>query len=98
MLSAHASDQPCRSLIPCCFCRRYQSKPQCTMLCSEIFEEFTMPITPNSPQDRSTSDESVGRFYAIPVGGTDPDFVSRDGSKPAVCAIPVLGRMLPQCR
>jgi hypothetical protein len=57
-----------------------------------------MPITPNSPQDRSTSDESVGRFYAIPVGGTDPDFVSRDGSKPAVCAIPVLGRMLPQCR
>ena len=57
-----------------------------------------MSIRPELPQDSFTPNDPVSRLDVFPVGGTDPDFVSRDSGKPAVCAIPVLGRMLPQCR
>lgn len=35
---------------------------------------------------------------AMPVGGADPDFVTLERTKSALCSIPVLGKMLPQCK
>ncbi|HEY4558117.1 MAG TPA: hypothetical protein VIG82_08000 [Enteractinococcus sp.] len=37
-------------------------------------------------------------FHSFPVGGADPDFVPTERAKPALCSIPVLGKMLPQCK
>lgn len=46
-----------------------------------------------------TPQTSASRHLAaFPVGGADPDFVSFERSKPLVCAIPVLGKILPQCK
>ncbi|WP_022870586.1 hypothetical protein [Yaniella halotolerans] len=53
---------------------------------------------------------AVPRFSSIPttgaerpaidfsVGGADPDFVALESSKPAICAVPMLGKMLSQCK
>lgn len=57
-----------------------------------------MTIKPNLPQDSFGPKDAALRFGFFPVGGTDPDFVSRDSSKSPVCAIPLLGKVLPQCR
>ncbi|HIY86324.1 MAG TPA: hypothetical protein H9822_07750 [Candidatus Yaniella excrementavium] len=34
----------------------------------------------------------------FPVGGADPDLVAPESSKPAICAVPMLGKMLSQCK
>lgn len=52
----------------------------------------------NTPPNTSRSDNFVNRFEYFPVGGTDPDFGTFDRVKPALCSIPLLGKMLPQCR
>lgn len=52
----------------------------------------------NTPPNTSRSDNFVNRFEYFPVGGTDPDFGTFDRVKPALCSIPLLGKMLPQCK
>lgn len=58
-----------------------------------------MTLVPNtaSPNVPNLNDPSEP-VEAIPAGGADPDFVALERSKSAVCSIPVLGKMLPQCK
>lgn len=57
-----------------------------------------MTIKSNLPQESIISGDELSGVPFLPVGGTDPDFVSRERGRSAVCAVPVLGKMLPQCR
>lgn len=34
----------------------------------------------------------------FPVGGADPDFVITESTKPKICAVPIVGSLLPQCK
>lgn len=34
----------------------------------------------------------------FPVGGADPDFVVTESAKSKLCAVPVVGKLLPQCK
>lgn len=58
-----------------------------------------MTLVPNtSPPDSSYGNGPIDPTEAIPVGGADPDFVTLERTKSALCSIPVLGKMLPQCK
>ncbi len=52
----------------------------------------------NVPPNASRTNNVTSRFESFPVGGSDPDFVSLERVKPALCSIPLLGKVLPQCR
>src|SRR5690625_2170644 len=81
--------QPCSSRIP--------DSRSFAYLCSVVLEENLMTV-PNVPQNSSPAPTPIHRFDNFPVGGADPDFVSEPRHKSALCSIPVLGKMLPQCR
>lgn len=49
-------------------------------------------------QPTQPSNETGKLETHVPVGGTDPDFVLKLSAAPRICAIPVLGRFLPQCK
>lgn len=51
------------------------------------------PATPNNVGE--TPRHILSDF---PVGGADPDFLVPESSEPAICAIPMLRKMLPQCK
>ncbi len=48
---------------------------------------LTTPLTP--------SQQLLANF---PVGGSDPDFAVQPSTKPKICALPVVGKLLPQCK
>ncbi|TQL72883.1 hypothetical protein FB556_1553 [Enteractinococcus coprophilus] len=48
---------------------------------------------------RSTHLPSSQQLLAnFPVGGADPDFAIEGSTRPKICALPVVGKLLPQCR
>lgn len=48
---------------------------------------------------RSTSPTSSQQLLAnFPVGGADPDFALEGSTRPKICALPVVGKLLPQCK
>ncbi len=57
---------------------------------TSVSRNFTHPtnIANNIPQ-------ALDNF---PVGGADPDFVVVKAIKPAICAVPFLGRMFRRCQ
>lgn len=45
------------------------------------------------------SSEATANILAnFPVGGADPDFVVTEFARPAICAVPFVGKRLPQCK
>ena len=34
----------------------------------------------------------------FPVGGSDPDFSAAGSGRPKICGLPIVGKMLPQCK
>lgn len=65
---------------------------------STVFEEITMTSIfqqPDGISGRSATSDMLDNF---PVGGADPDFNGFERIKPAVCSIPVLGKILSQCK
>lgn len=51
-------------------------------------------ISPNA----SRASSPTRGFESFPVGGSDPDFVNLDRGKSVMCSIPLLSKVLPQCR
>lgn len=54
-------------------------------------------------QNASTNSVHIANAYPnllanFPVGGADPDFVVAESTRPAICAVPIVGRMFPQCK
>lgn len=52
----------------------------------------------NVPPIASRATDLTHGFESFPVGGSDPDFVNLERGKPAMCSIPLLSKVLPQCR
>lgn len=78
-----------------------QASNECLMrtCASEVLEEITMTVISNSPADSNKAVDTSSNILAnFPVGGVDPDFVVVESNKPAICAVPVVGKMLPQCK
>lgn len=58
-----------------------------------------MTASPSFPGTSSNGIETTPHIMSdFPVGGADPDFVTLETTKPAICAVPVLGKMLSQCK
>lgn len=57
---------------------------------TSVPENFTNPTNINNNIPHALDN--------FPVGGADPDFVVVEAIKPAICAVPVLGRMLRRCQ
>lgn len=65
----------------------------------EVFEEITMTAIPNYPATPTNVVKTPAHILSnFPVGGADPDFVVLEASRSAICAVPMLGKMLPQCK
>ena len=62
----------------------------------KLFEENIMTAAPKIPATLNPGVEDLTSEF--PVGGADPDLVAPESSKPAICAVPMLGKMLSQCK
>lgn len=47
------------------------------------------------PTPLTPSQQLLANF---PVGGADPDFAVEGSVRPKICALPVVGKLLPQCK
>lgn len=61
-----------------------------------LLEENIMTAVPRFSSIPTTGAERPAIDFS--VGGADPDFVALESSKPAICAVPMLGKMLSQCK
>lgn len=58
-----------------------------------------MTASPSFPAASPNGIEATSHILSgFPVGGADPDFVALETTKPAICAVPMLGKMLSQCK
>ena len=65
----------------------------------EVFEEIFMTsvsYVSTGPSDIATYQPHI--LANFPVGGSDPDFSAADSNRPKICGLPVVGKMLPQCK
>lgn len=63
-----------------------------------IPEENTMTSIPHFSQTSAHIVDTQHILANFPVGGADPDFVVTKSAKPKFCAVPVVGKLLPQCK
>lgn len=57
-----------------------------------------MTSVPRTPAHSTPATVAQRLLADFPVGGADPDFALVVSAKPKICALPLVGKMLPQCR
>ena len=57
-----------------------------------------MTSVPNTSSHSTPLTPSQQLLANFPVGGADPDFAVEGSTRPKICALPVVGKMLPQCK